>query len=84
MEQFFLALIGFSGGFIVAGGVVALMVGQRSTSGEWRMRFCSAQPLVRLSQSFPFSFRSGRGCLQLQDCLWVSLWEAGSWRWQRS
>ena len=27
MEQFFLALIGFSGGFIVAGGVVALMVG---------------------------------------------------------
>ena len=27
MEQFFLALVGFSGGFIVAGGVVALMVG---------------------------------------------------------
>ena len=27
MEQFFLALVGFSGGFIVTGGVVALMVG---------------------------------------------------------
>lgn len=27
MEHFFLALIGFSGGFLVAGGVVALMVG---------------------------------------------------------
>ena len=27
MEQFSLALVGFSGGFIVAGGVVALMVG---------------------------------------------------------
>ena len=27
MEQFFLALVGFSGGSIVAGGVVALMVG---------------------------------------------------------
>ena len=27
MEQFFMALIGFSSGFIVAGGVVALMIG---------------------------------------------------------
>ena len=27
MEQFYLALVGFSGGFLVAGGVVALMVG---------------------------------------------------------
>ena len=93
MEQFFLALIGFSGGFIVAGGVVALMVGLgiitrfigiSRTAKHIRGVEDAILLGARLSQSFPFSFRSGRGCLQLQDCLLVSLWEAGSWRWQRS
>lgn len=96
MGETLAAVTGFSSGFIVAGGVVALMVGlgiitrfigishtaAHIRAGENAILFGTV--VGTILTVYEVSLPLAAGCSRSPVCLWERLWVAGLWHWQRS